>query len=113
MAISSADRKRYIAKKSVSTQYEPPIGLYKAEQTKKKISEEKTPTQDNIVNPYNKEICQICEYSGKERGEWYCYQDEPIVRCYRILNCSRYRIADESITTSFPGRDEESENPGL
>jgi len=109
MAISSADRKRHYAREAANhTEDEPPLGFIKAEKTKKKVAEEKLPIQDNIVNPYNKEICQLCDYAGRERGEWYCYQDEPIVRCNQIMNCSRYHLDDESVTTTFLGREENS-----
>jgi len=65
-----------------------------------KHEKENKPVMEKITNPYNNEICQLCEHSIKERGDWYCHQDNPIVRCYQILTCTEYKLGDESVITS-------------
>ena len=62
---------------------------------------ENKPLMEKIANPYNNEICQLCNHSGREKGEWYCHQDNPVVRCYQILNCSVYLLRDEGVLISF------------
>ena len=62
--------------------------------------EEIKPVMENIMNPYNQGICQLCDYSSKRIGEFYCQQDMPVVRCYQILNCSVYQLRDEGVITT-------------
>jgi len=61
---------------------------------------ENNPVMEKITNPYYNEICQICEYSIKQRTEWYCHQDNPIVSCYQIMTCTEYKLGDEGVITS-------------
>ena len=61
---------------------------------------ESIPIMENITNPFYNEICHFCDYSRRRVGEWYCHQDEPVVRCYKILNCSAYRLNTEGVITT-------------
>jgi len=65
-----------------------------------KHEEEIKPVMENIINPYNQGLCQLCDYSSKRIGEFYCQQDMPVVRCYQILNCSVYQLRDEGVITT-------------
>lgn len=65
-----------------------------------KHEEEIRPVMENIINPYNQGLCQLCDYSSKRIGEFYCFESTPVVRCYQILNCSVYQLSDEGVITT-------------
>jgi len=106
-AIGRVDKKKSIVKNDryrepVTPNYENP----KNKQPKAKIKNDNEheidnkPVMEKIVNPYNNEICHLCDYSRKNKGEWYCHQDNPVVRCYQILNCSAYNLREEGVIAS-------------
>jgi len=106
-AIGRVDRKRYTAKDYTYRGTALPIreNIKKINPGKEikdthEHDNDNNPMLEKIANPYNNDICQLCEHSRKSKGEWYCHQDKPVVRCYQILNCSVYCLSDEGVITS-------------
>jgi len=106
-AIGRVDRKRRTVKDDRYKDTVPPnyenikkVGYKKEIKDTREHDKENNPVLENIANPYNNDICQLCDHSRRSKSEWYCHQDIPVVRCYQILNCTVYRLSDEGVITS-------------